>query len=127
METAKTINTVCSDLGVTKADLAKRMGMLPSSLYRKLARESMTFEEFQRCLEVLGVTIEFTLRYPDNSLRSSQVNPEMLLEKMDMLETELEAARKTAEFHKKSLRDLSTELNSAVGYGRRYLESLSSF
>ena len=46
METAKTINTVCSDLGVTKADLAKRMGMLPSSLYRKLARESMTFEEF---------------------------------------------------------------------------------
>lgn len=127
METAKTINTVCSDLGVTKADLAKRMGMLPSSLYRKLARESMTFEEFQRCLEVLGVTIEFTLRYPDNSLRSSQVNPEMLLEKMDMLETELEAARKTAEFHKKSLRDLRTELNSAVGYGRRYLESLSSF
>ena len=81
METAKTINTVCSDLGVTKADLAKRMGMLPSSLYRKLARESMTFEEFQRCLEVLGVTIEFTLRYPDNSLRSSQVNHEMLLEK----------------------------------------------
>lgn len=51
----------------------------------------------------------------------------MLLEKMDMLETELEAARKTAEFHKKSLRDLRTELNSAVGYGRRYLESLSSF
>ncbi|MDY3730098.1 MAG: response regulator [Candidatus Choladocola sp.] len=123
METAKTINTVCSDLGVTKADLAKRMGMLPSSLYRKLARESMTFEEFQRCLEVLGVTIEFTLRYPDNSLRSSQVNHEMLLEKMDMLETELEAARKTAEFHKKSLRDLRTELNSAVGYadlGRRH-------
>lgn len=123
METVKTINTVCSDLGVTKADLAKRMGMLPSSLYRKLARESMTFEEFQRCLEVLGVTIEFTLRYPDNSLRSSQVNHEMLLEKMDMLETELEAARKTAEFHKKSLRDLRTELNSAVGYadlGRRH-------
>ena len=123
METAKTINTVCSDLGVTKADLAKRMGMLPSSLYRKLARESMTFEEFQRCLEVLGVTIEFTLRYPDNSLRSSQVNHVMLLEKMDMLETELEAARKTAEFHKKSLRDLRTELNSAVGYaglGRRH-------
>lgn len=34
---------------------------------------------------------------------------------MDLLEKELEAA-KAAEFHKKSLRDLRTELNSAVGY-----------
>lgn len=116
MKTAETINIVCSELGITKAELAKRMGMLPSSLYRKLARESMTFEEFQKCLDVLGVTIDFNLQYPDGSVRSSQANHEILLERMDMLETELEAAKKTAEFHKKSLRDLRTELNSAVGY-----------
>lgn len=35
MKTAETINIVCNELGVSKADLAKRMGMLPSSLYRK--------------------------------------------------------------------------------------------
>ena len=116
MKTAETINIVCSELGITKADLAKRMGMLPSSLYRKLARESMTFEELQKCLDVLGVTIEFNLRYPDGNVQSSQVNHEMLLERMDMLEKELEAARKAAEYHKNSLRDLRTELNSAVGY-----------
>ena len=34
MKTAETINIVCSELGTTKAELAKRMGMLPSSLYR---------------------------------------------------------------------------------------------
>ena len=116
MKTAETINTVCSELGITKADLAKRMGMLPSSLYRKLARESMTLEELQKCLDVLGVTVEFNLRYPDGNTRSSQANYEMLLERVDMLEAELEAARKATEFHKKSLRDLRTELNSAVGY-----------
>lgn len=116
MKTAETINSVCSELGITKADLAKRMGMLPSSLYRKLARESMTLEELQKCLDVLGVTVEFDLRYPDGNVRSSQVNHEMLLERVDMLETELEAARKATEFHKKSLRDLRTALNSAVGY-----------
>ena len=32
------------------------------------------------------------------------------------MEKELETARKAVEFHKKSLRDLRTELNSAVGY-----------
>lgn len=116
MKTAETISAVCSELGITKADLAKRMGMLPSSLYRKLARESMTFEEFQKCLDVLGVTVEFELKFPDGNTRSSQMSHELLLERMDMLETELEAARKTAEFHKKSLRDLRTDLNSAVGY-----------
>ena len=117
MKTAETINSVCSELGITKADLAKRMGMLPSSLYRKLARESMTLEELQKCLDVLGVTMEFDLKYPDGNVRSSQANHEMLLERVDMLEAELEAARKATEFHKKSLRDLRTDLNSAVGYG----------
>ena len=136
MKTAETINTVCSDLGITKADLAKKMGMLPSSLYRKIARESMTFEELQKCLDVLGVVIEFNLQYPDGNVRSSQFNYEMLLERMDLLETELEATRKAVEFQKKSLRDLRTELNSAIGYaelgGRheskaeQYLKKISS-
>lgn len=116
MKTAETINNVCTEIGITKADLAKRMGMLPSSLYRKLARESMTFEELQRCLDVLGVTIEFQLRYPDGSAQSSQVNYEMLLKRMDILEAELETARKKSEFHKKSLKELRTELSNVVGY-----------
>ena len=136
MKTAEIINTVCSELGITKADLAKRMGMLPSSLYRKLARESMTFEELQKCLDVLGVTIEFELQYSDGNTRSSRTNHELLLERMDLLEKELEAARKAADFHRKSLRDLRAELSSAVGYaelgGRRgskaeqYLEKIQS-
>ena len=123
MKTADTINAVCAELGTTKAELAKRMGMHPSSLYRKLARESMTLEEFQHCLDVLGVKIEFNLQYPDGKVRSSQANYEMLLERMNLLEKELEAERKAAEFHKKTLKDLRTELNSAVGYtelGRRH-------
>ena len=116
MKTADTINFVCSELGTTKADLAKRMGMLPSSLYRKLARESMTFEEFQKCLDVLGVTIAFELQYPDGKVQSSQANYELLLEKVDLLERELEAARKADRFYQKSLKELRTELSSAVGY-----------
>ena len=79
MKTAETINIVCTELGITKADLAKRMGMLPPSLYRKLARESMALEELQKCLGVLGGAIEFNLSYPDGKVRNSQANYEMLL------------------------------------------------
>lgn len=116
MKTTETINTACSELGITKAELAKRMGMFPSSLYRKLSRESMTLEELQKCLDVMGVTIEFDLKYPDGRTRSSQANHELLLERVELLEKELEAARKAAEFHKKTLKDLRTELHNAVGY-----------
>lgn len=130
MKTAETINIVCAELGIAKADLAKRMGMLPSSLYRKLARESMTFEEFQKCLDVLGVTVEFEIRYPDGNVRSSKDNHEIVLERMDVLETELDAARRVADFHKKSLKDLRTELNSAVGYaelGRKHASKAEEY
>lgn len=54
----------------------------------------------------MGVEIEFDLKYPDGNVRSSQNYYEMLLKKMDLLETELEAARKETEFNRKSLRDL---------------------
>ena len=116
MKTAEIINNIRSQLGVAKANLAKRMGLHPSSLYRKLSRESMTFEELQKCLDVLGVSVELVFQYPDGNVRSSQVDHEQLLEKKDLQEKELKVVNKETEFHKKILRDLRTELNSAVGY-----------
>lgn len=115
MNTTEIINSACAEAGVTKAELAKRMGMLPSSLYRKLSRESMTFEELQKCLDVLGGTIEFKLVFPEGGICSSQSQHEKLLERADLLETELEAAQKAAQYHRKSLRELRKELSSAVG------------
>lgn len=116
MKTSEIINSICSHLGIAKADLAKRMGLYPSSLYRKLSKESMTFEELQKCLDVLGVSVELQFRYPDGDILSSQTNYEQLMDRMDILEKKLEAAGKVDEFRKKLLRDLRTELNSAVGY-----------
>ena len=115
MKTAETINIACSELGTTKAELAKRMGMLPSSLYRKLARESMTFEELQKCLSILGVSVELQFQFPDGHRFSSQENHKQIVERMGVLEKKLEAASKLDELRKKLIRELRTELNSAVG------------
>ena len=116
MKTSEIINHVCDHLGITKADLAKKMGLYPSSLYRKLSRESMTLEELQKCLDAFEVSMEIEFKYPDGNVFNSQANHEQLIDRMGILEKELEAVSKTAEFRKKSLRDLRTELNSAVGY-----------
>ena len=116
MKTSEIINSVCAHLGIAKADLAKRMGLYPSSLYRKLSKESMTFEELQKCLDVLGVSVELQFGYPDGETLSSQANHAQLMDRLDILEKKLEAANKVDEVRKKTLRDLRTELNSAVGY-----------
>ncbi len=116
MKTAEIINNACSHLGITKADLAKRLGLYPSSFYRKLANDSMTLEELQRCLDVMGASMEMEIIYPDGNTLSSQENHEQLMDRMSLLQKELEVEHKAAEYHKKLLRELRTELNSAVGY-----------
>ena len=116
MKTSEIINSICSQLGIAKAELAKRMGLHPSSLYRKLSKESMTFEELQKCLSILGVSVELQFQFPDGHRFSSQENHKQIVERMGVLEKKLEAASKVDEFRKKSLRELRTELNSAVGY-----------
>ena len=67
-------------------------------------------------LDVLGVSVNLLFQYPDGDILSSQANHEQLIDRMNILEKKLEAANKVDEFRKKSLRDLRTELNSAVGY-----------
>ena len=116
MKTSEIINSICSQLGIAKAELAKRMGLHPSSLYRKLSKESMSFEELQKCLSTLGVSVELQFQFPDGHRFSSQENHKQIVEKMGVLEKMLEADSKVDEFRKKSLRELRTELNSAVGY-----------
>ena len=116
MKTSEIINSICSQLGIAKAELAKRMGLHPSSLYRKLSRESMTFEELQKCLSILGVSVELQFQFPDGHRFSSQENHKQIVERMGVLEKKLEAASKLDELRKKLIRELRTELNSAVGY-----------
>ena len=130
MKTSEIINSICSQLGIAKAELAKRMGLHPSSLYRKLSRESMTFEELQKCLSILGVSVELQFQFPDGHRFSSQENHKQIVERMGVLEKKLEAASKLDELRKKLIRELRTELNSAVGYAelcRRHGAQMDSY
>ena len=130
MNTTEITNGICSQMGISKAELAKRIGLYPSSLYRKLSKESMTFEELQKCLDVLGVEVELQFQLPDGHRFSSQENHKQIVERMGVLEKKLEAASKVDEFRKKSLRELRTELNSAVGYAelcRRHGAQMDSY
>ena len=90
----------------------------------------MTFEELQKSLDALGVSMELQFQYPDGRSFSSRENHEQIVERMGVLEKMLEADSKVDEFRKKSLRELRTELNSAVGYAelcRRHGAQMDSY
>lgn len=90
----------------------------------------MTFEELQKSLDALGVSMELQFQFPDGHRFSSRENHEQIVERMGVLEKMLEADSKVDEFRKKSLRELRTELNSAVGYAelcRRHGAQMDSY
>lgn len=130
MKTSEIINSICSHLGIAKSELARRMELHPSSLYRKLSKESMTFEELQKCLDVLGVSVELQFKYSDRGILSSQTNHEQLIDRIEILEKKLKTAEKVDVFRNKAFKDLRTELNSAVGYVeqcRRHADQTESY
>ena len=130
MNTTEIINGICSQMGISKAELAKRIGLYPSYLYKKLSKESINYKENKKCLDVLGVEVELQFQFPDGHRFSSQENHKQIVERMGVLEKKLEAASKVDEFRKKSLRELRTELNSAVGYAelcRRHGAQMDSY
>ncbi len=116
MTTLEIINNVCNKLGISKAALAKKIGMLPSSLYRKLDRDSMSLQELQKCLDLLNVSLSVNINYPDGTVQDPQVNYELLLEKYNVINKELTTINMTTEFQRKSLKELRTELTNASAY-----------
>ncbi len=116
MTTLEIINNVCDKLGISKAALAKKIGMLPSSLYRKLDRDSMSLQELQKCLDLLNVSLSVNIKYPDGAVEDPQVNYELLLEKYNVVNKELTTINMTNEFQRKSLKELRTELTNASAY-----------
>ena len=116
MKTAEIIENMCTEMGITKADLAKKMGMLPSSLYRKLARESTTLEELQTCLSVMDVRLSYELEYPTGHVHEARISHEILLRRLDVMRKMQEALEASLALQKKSLRELRTSLHNAVGY-----------
>ena len=116
MTTLEIINNVCNKLGISKAALAKKIGMLPSSLYRKLDRDSMSLQELQKCLDLLNVSLSVNINYPDGTVQDPQVNYELLLEKYNVINKELTTVNMTTVFQRKSLKELRTELTNASAY-----------
>ena len=56
----KSIEKLCTDADTTIAELARKMGMSPQSLYNRLQTGKMTYEEISRMASILGFDFAYT-------------------------------------------------------------------
>lgn len=116
MTISETVRKVCSDLGFTLSELARRTNQAPSSLSRKLSKETISLKEFRRYMQALDADFEIVVTYPDGVEVKQHDLENVTQGKLVVLEAQLEAAKKENEFLKNMMRDIRTELYSADGY-----------
>lgn len=61
----KKFNAMLARAGMTKADLAKRLGMRTDKLYRRLRNEDFLVSEVNKMMEIFGVAEVYNVFFGD--------------------------------------------------------------
>ena len=66
MTISEQIKVLCARVGISNAELARRIGVSPQSLSAKLKRESFTISELETVAEAVGATFVRKFVISDN-------------------------------------------------------------
>lgn len=66
MNISEQIKILCVRTGISRAELARRIGQSPQNFSAKLKRESFTIAEYKKMAEVVGATFEHHFIIKDN-------------------------------------------------------------
>ena len=67
MNLSEQVRSLSRTLNVSLSEIARRTGQSPANLSKKLSRETLSFEDFEKILNALGVRAEYRFTLPDGS------------------------------------------------------------
>lgn len=118
---SETVRKACVKRGITLCELARRTNQAPSSLSRKLSKETISIGEFRRYMRAMDVDYEIVVTYPDGiEIRQKELNTAAEM-RLVLLAAQLEAERKNREALEETLRTVCEELGSAEKHGKMAL------
>ena len=115
MNLTQTVVQLCSRLNVTMAELSRRTKQSPQNLCRKIKNETISYDEFLRILEALGVKYEYTLALPGEENPCVVQENNRVKERMSLMEAELDLSRRTVQLCNGILRDIRAALYTIGG------------
>ena len=116
MKLADLLREACGKLDISLSELARRTGQSPQNLSMKLKRDSISFREFRRYMDALGVQLELKLMYPDGSAPKTPILDDRIQEKIALLEANLDLERRNAAYQRDLSIDIRTSLYSLQGF-----------
>lgn len=110
---SETVRKVCIKRGITLTELARRTNQAPSSLSRKLSKETISIKAFRSYMRAMDVDYEIVVTYPDGiEIRQNELNTAAEM-RLGLLKAQLEAERKKRESLEEVLRAVREELGNA--------------
>lgn len=58
MKTSDMIGELCNKKNISISELARRIGQTPQNFWKKLKRDTVSFEELKQIVDVMDVTFE---------------------------------------------------------------------
>ena len=110
MNLAKTVKEVSKKLNISGMELARRSGQSPQNLSKKLVKETLSFEEFEYLMELMGVQVELNCRLPGEEESSLLTYTRHAEDQLAILEKQLEVEQLKSKY----FTDMSYEFRTAL-------------
>ena len=114
MDLAAEARALAKELGITVTELARRTGQSPANLSKKLTKKTLSFEDFEKLLQAMGVQPEFRFILPGGEAREPDADAR-LRDQLRILEQQLAVERLKSQYFATARHGLRTALDSISG------------
>ena len=110
MNLSEIVRKVSKELNISGIELARRSGQSPQNLSKKLVKGTLSYEEFEQLMELMGAKIDLSYTLPGNESEEVKLYDRHVMDQLTILEKQLEVERLKSKY----FTDMSFEFRTAL-------------